>query len=124
MSYGFDTKTFANGLRTAIRTMIKDGAFGSMPEGFKVSVRSDHSHVWITPDGVSAEWLREWKWNDFHGMYQWEYTPQALKVLEILEAMRSAGKVVLNGDDIGADYTQCNYYGHTQWNLSIGYPKK
>ena len=123
MSYGFDTKKFASALRKDIKTRISNGSFGELPEGFKVSVRSDHSHVWVSLDGVSPEWLRHYVWNDFHGMYQWEYTPRALEILKTVEAMRNAPKVILNGDDIGADYTHCNYYGGTQWSLSIGCPK-
>lgn len=121
----FSTKEYAKQLRKDIKAAIVEGegAFAGLPEGFKVRVVSSYDNISIGLEGVPAEWLWQYVWNDFHGMYEWSYTPQAAAVCDAIEVMRSAHKVCLNAGDISADYSYMNYYGHTQWSVFIGRPK-
>lgn len=115
---------FAAQLRQDIAAKIADGSFGELPEGFTFMVTSNSrtSSVWVTLAGVSPTWLREYGWDDFHGMMSWGYSMQAEEIMEAIEAMRSAYKVSTNADDLGRDYHEANYYGGTKWSGSIGYP--
>lgn len=121
----FSTKEYAKQLRKDIEAAVAEGkgAFANLPQGFKVRVVSSYDNISIGLEGVSSEWLWQHGWNDFHGMFEWSYTPDALAVLRDIEAMRSAHKVSLNADDPGRDYHQCNYYGHTQWSVFIKRPE-
>ncbi len=113
----------AKTVRSEIAKARKAGTL-VLPEGCKLSVRSDHNSVEIEIKGVTAEWLYVWGPSPVNGFPQWNWTPEAEKLQKDVEAIRSAGSYCTNADQVGVDYYTRNYYGHTQYDVFIGYPKR